>query len=220
MILSSLYESQVWPRSHREVYPLMMEDKYAKMLGNMGMHYVEINALHDTALKDKLRRESLDRARRVPVPAGACLVWSSKTVHQGWSHGPRLAVPICWEPRSRRSPQALNRKIRLCLKRLPTTHWASFGYQHDLSLDLTHPSLPSGLREKKGDDAAEIIPNSLMLPFRGGLVTDYVLREGISVDQYATINHLCSLSEREDDCDDDIGAQMATFLRPEILAVL
>ena len=31
------------------------------------------------------------------------LLWDSRTVHQGWRGGPRLAQPICWEPRERRS---------------------------------------------------------------------------------------------------------------------
>ena len=33
------------------------------------------------------------------------LLWDSRTVHQGWRGGPRLAMPICWEPRHRRSEE-------------------------------------------------------------------------------------------------------------------
>ena len=64
------------------------------------------------------------QAKRVPVPAGALLIWDSRLVHQGWRGGPRLAQPICWEPRARRSEEALERKARLTALGLPSTHWA------------------------------------------------------------------------------------------------
>jgi hypothetical protein len=53
----------------------------------------------------------------------------------GWNKGPRLAQPICWEPRSRRSEAALLRKALLCCQGLPSTHWASLGVQHSMSLE-------------------------------------------------------------------------------------
>merc|ERR1712014_317992 len=77
-------------------------------------------------------------ARRIPVPAGGLLLWTSRTTHQGWSGGPRLAQPVCWEPRARRDEIARERKFRLAALGLPSTHWASLALPHELS-DLTRP---------------------------------------------------------------------------------
>jgi len=85
---------------------------------------------HFVAVLPKHFGDFAQAARRIPVPAGGMVVWSCSTLHQGWSHGDRLAVPVCWEPRWRRPNDALARK-RLAVKRgLPTTHWASIGLSH------------------------------------------------------------------------------------------
>ena len=76
-------------------------------------------------------------ARRIPVPAGGMLLWSSKTIHQGWPCGPRLAVPVCFEPKSRRTEAALQRKIQCVQFGHPTTHWASLGKSHSMSSQCT-----------------------------------------------------------------------------------
>merc|ERR1712110_858385 len=74
-----------------------------------------------------------DGARRIPVPAGGLLIFTSRTTHQGFSSGPRLAQPLCWEPRNRRDEVMRERKLRLAALGLPSTHWASLALPHELS---------------------------------------------------------------------------------------
>eukprot|EP00415_Alexandrium_ostenfeldii_P002779 UN2779 len=83
--------------------------------------------------RDRLIRGWADHARRVPMPAGGLLLWNSKLFHQSWIGGPRIAQPLCWEPRSRRDEDARERKLRLAALGLPSTHWASLGFPHTLS---------------------------------------------------------------------------------------
>merc|ERR1712217_900298 len=73
-------------------------------------------------------------ARRVPVPAGALLLWNSRTIHTGWKAGPRLAQPVCFEPIERRSAKERISKLRLCSLGLPSVHWAGTAMQHDMAL--------------------------------------------------------------------------------------
>eukprot|EP01035_Chromulina_nebulosa_P029065 gene29065-38481_t len=124
----------VWPGSHKLAYPELVNDSNSEMCGKLGYHYTEVRAMRNKSSAENLERRFLAEARRMRMPAGSLLVWNSKTLHQGWRSGPRLAMPVCWEPRHRRTGVAFLRKIRLILQGLPTTHWASLGYQHDLSL--------------------------------------------------------------------------------------
>lgn len=73
------------------------------------------------------------KLRRVRMPAGAMLLFSSRTTHQGWSEGERLAVPVCWEPKEHRSDEALERKKKAVLTGVSTTHWASLGITHPMA---------------------------------------------------------------------------------------
>lgn len=110
----------VWPRSHTFLYPDIMDDERVAEAGRKGKHF--------TQLPDRLQPGWRAEARRLPVPAaGGLLVWNSRTVHQGWRGGPRLAQPVCYEPRERRSNAAYQRKLRCAALGLPTTHWASLG---------------------------------------------------------------------------------------------
>merc|ERR1719491_1769231 len=100
----------------------MAEDK-VKMAGMAEKsHYAELTPV----LQENWRAA----ARRIRAPAGSLLLWNSRTVHQGWSGGPRLAQPVCWEPRGRRDDAALERKLRLCALGFPSSHWASLGLPH------------------------------------------------------------------------------------------
>jgi hypothetical protein len=99
--------------------------------------------MRDSGASAALRAEFIAGARRVPVPAGGLLLWSSRTMHQGHAGGARLAVPVCWEPVERRSSEARLRKARLVASGLPTTHWASLAYQHEVADVEPRPS-PSG----------------------------------------------------------------------------
>ena len=56
--------------------------------------------------------------------------------------GPRLAMPVCWEPRERRPTEVFTRKLRLAASGLPSTHWASLGRQHNVTLRAAHQSTP------------------------------------------------------------------------------
>jgi hypothetical protein len=86
----------VWPRSHRVVYPQLMASKFFP--GNFCSMSKEDYA--DFAVN----------ARRIPVPAGAMLLWNSKTLHQGWTGGARLAFPVCFEPRRGGAQRCWNRR--------------------------------------------------------------------------------------------------------------
>ena len=113
----------VWPGSHKDIFTMLMADPKVK---NKRSHYVQLTELSPDR-KHILLAQWRVHARRVPVPAGALLLWSSRIVHQGWRGGPRLAQPVCWEPKVRRDDGALERKLRLCALGLPSTHWSSLG---------------------------------------------------------------------------------------------
>lgn len=83
--------------------------------------------------------------RRVPVPAGGLLVWSSRTMHQGHGGGSRLAMPVCWEPAWRRGEDVRARKARLVLAGLASSHWASLGLQHGAARSRSEalPAVPA-----------------------------------------------------------------------------
>jgi hypothetical protein len=106
----------VWPKSHSTIFPEMMNTN------ECDHHYCSL----PVDLYDAFATEGY----RVQVPAGALLLWNSRTVHQGWNVGPRLAFPICFEPRQRRDASALLRKTECCDMGAPTTHWASLGLVH------------------------------------------------------------------------------------------
>jgi len=111
------------PKSHRDFYKQIMKDSRCPSTG----HFVMLERLASSA---ELKATFKEGARRIPVPAGALLLWDSRTTHQGWDGGPRLAQPICWEPRDWRSPEALQRKRRCCVLGIATSHYASLGQLH------------------------------------------------------------------------------------------
>lgn len=128
----------VWPCSHLDSYRACMSDPEVEQYGAQGNHLTRIDFMQPGAARDRLIQGWSDRARRVPVPAGGLLLWSSKLFYQSWIGGPRMAQPLCWEPRSRRDERARERKLRLAALGLPSTHWASLGFPHSLS-GLTPP---------------------------------------------------------------------------------
>merc|ERR1712070_32019 len=69
--------------------------------------------------------EAVSKTRRVPCPAGSLLLWDSRTIHQGWSGGSRLAQPICLEPKWGRSEAARLQKLFACAAGLQTAHSSS-----------------------------------------------------------------------------------------------
>ena len=66
------------------------------------------------------------------IPAGALLLWNSRTVHTGVKAGRRFAQAVCLEPARERPPQQRLAKMRLAALGIPGTHWARIGHQHDV----------------------------------------------------------------------------------------
>jgi len=144
----------VWPRSHKQVHKAMMSDPKCPR-----HHFVEIAKLSE-AEQQKLLPRWRREAKRVPVPAGALLIWDSRTVHQGWTGGPRLAHPICWEPSTRRDGWALDKKLRLSALGFPSSHWASLGIPHPCVIGTMH--LP--MVQKLSIDSARLLLKSIVEP--------------------------------------------------------
>lgn len=161
----------VLPCSHLDIYIAMMSDPKMVDRGRRGEHFSQISSLCEHELAARLREQWRVGARRVPVPEGALLLWSSKTLHQGWSGGPRLAQPVCWEPAGRRDDAAYDRKLRLAALGLPSTHWASLGIPH--TLVKPSPCEPT---------AAVRAGSSVVLPARASVCLSS-LRDGVSVAQ-------------------------------------
>ena len=114
----------IWPASHLQPYADLMKS------ADFPRHFCK--------LPRGMQGDFVANAGRVRVPPGAMLLWSSKTIHQGWAIGPRLAVPICFEPRKRRDKAAYQRKQQCVMNGIPTTHWASLGIPHTVcSKDFT-----------------------------------------------------------------------------------
>lgn len=132
----------VMPGSHQDAYEAIMRDPGVVQRGRKGNHFTLISHLSNKRLAASLQDQWNREAGRVCVPPGGLLLWSSRTLHQGWSGGPRLAQPVCWEPSTRRSDAALDRKLRLAALGLPSTHWASLGIPHYLV--APEPCAPTG----------------------------------------------------------------------------
>jgi len=134
----------VWTGSHTDVYEEMMSKRSVTERGRKGNHFTQILPFCPSLIP-----QWHAAARRVPVPAGALFLWSSRLLHQGWTGGPRLAQPVCWEPRSRRTEAARERKLRMAALGLPSTHWGSLGLPHMLVTPCLQPKLDAG---GDGDD--------------------------------------------------------------------
>eukprot|EP00759_Apiculatamorpha_spiralis_P021091 PhF_6_TR26158/c0_g1_i6/m.37101 len=114
-------------------------------------------------------KEFATYARRIPVPAGGMIMWSSRTIHQGWPNGPRLAVPVCYEPSSRRTGEVLERKRQTVRLGLPSSHWASLcpernpqnGMKASEGLVLQHSAHTHALRGPDGQTIAQEIEKLL-----------------------------------------------------------
>merc|ERR1719272_2562631 len=109
-----------------------MSDPTMVKRGCKGNHFSQIGTLSNKDLASSLEEQWRTGAGRVPVSSGGLFLWSSRTLHQGWSGGPRLAQPVCWEPAGRRDNAALDRKLQLAALGLPSTHWGSLGIPHHL----------------------------------------------------------------------------------------
>jgi hypothetical protein len=119
----------VWPTDESTSTTVVWPESHSSSNKTCPPH---INNGHFVPLAPELHDEFAAHSRRARVPAGAMFIWNSRTVHQGWSHGPRLAVPVCFEPKGRRTDEALQRKITFAMQGRPTTHWASLGILHSV----------------------------------------------------------------------------------------
>lgn len=163
----------VWPGSHTHVYDTMMSDPKAKKRGERGEHFTQLGSLSPGPAATAIYEGWCKHSRRVPVPAGALFLWASRTVHQGWRGGPRLAQPVVWEPTCRRGDQARERKLRLAALGLPSTHWASLGFPHML---LGTPTQP------QATEASSAEARDVRLPLRAGGLRPTPLVDGVGVD--------------------------------------
>lgn len=125
----------LWPGSHLEPFQRLMRDGHAIQKGRkaLGSQSVRINCLKDYTERASLAEQAIAGTKRVPCPAGSLLLWDSRTIHQGWAGGPRLAQPVCWEPKSRRDEKARLRKLYCCAAGVATSHSSSEGRVHGMA---------------------------------------------------------------------------------------
>eukprot|EP01062_Namystynia_karyoxenos_P004251 TRINITY_DN114_c1_g1_i1.p1 TRINITY_DN114_c1_g1~~TRINITY_DN114_c1_g1_i1.p1 ORF type:complete len:445 (+),score=124.00 TRINITY_DN114_c1_g1_i1:72-1337(+) len=152
----------IWPGSHKpQVFDRLMRDPCAVAKGaSADPHYVQINHTADRELLER----AVAGARRVPCPAGSLLLWNSRTVHQGWRGGPRLAMPICWEPRERRDADTLRRKLWMAAAGAPSTHSGSEGRVHPLLL-RAQKGAPEGCAGRGADHGLQLPMRPTMVPW-------------------------------------------------------
>eukprot|EP00754_Rhynchopus_humris_P009525 Rhum_TRINITY_DN14030_c0_g1::Rhum_TRINITY_DN14030_c0_g1_i3::g.67662::m.67662 len=151
----------VWPGSHKEVCDRMCADPAAEDCAQFVPHLKM-----SEWMRERLVEGGLKYARRVPVPAGAMLLFNSRLSHQGWAAGRRLAAPVCWEPKVHRLYPALNRKLWLATAGLPSTHWATLGKVHSSQPALiTEVTTPAGEVPGEGPHSVKLALNPAILPF-------------------------------------------------------
>lgn len=159
----------LWCGSHTDVYAELMKDQNMETRGRRGIHFSRLEDMSGDESQRRLTKAWLQGARRVPVPPGSLLLWSSRTVHQGWRGGPRLVQPVCWEPVGRRDESARERKLKLAALGLPSTHWGSLGIPHT----LVKAQLPTAT-------AASASRDSLQLPLKP-MLQPVTLAPGVQV---------------------------------------
>ena len=148
----------VWPGSHKAIWPRMMKDAACVAAGPKGDHYCELKNLDDNSLREELLAGWNAHMRKLTIPAGALLLWNSRTVHTGWKGGPRFAQAVCLEPAAVRPAAQRLSKLRLAALGLPSTHWARIGHQHDVLPVYTGWFESKPAAEAKGhDESSEVV---------------------------------------------------------------
>lgn len=127
----------VIPKSHKKEYFELLN---AIPENNYDVH----NGIYITNIPDEKEKQRMidiwcKESRRIPVPAGGLLIFNSRTIHQGYQGGFRLAQTICWEPKIYRTEDALIKKLKACHMGIATTHWASLGIHHGVSFIKPSP---------------------------------------------------------------------------------
>lgn len=170
----------VLPGSHNKFYEKIMADPCMVTAGLRGSHFSMLKRMSPGETKDSIAAAWHAGARRCRVPAGSLLLWSSKTLHQGWTGGPRLAQPVCWEPAERRSQRALERKLRLAALGLPSTHSASQGKPHH----LVPCKRPEGLGAGEDGDKLPVRGMCALASLASGISAGQVWEAGLGSDDW------------------------------------
>ncbi len=127
----------VWPRSWNTEYNSLLTASIPKW--DKIKHGLYIENIPDFELKQRLMNDWHHKARRVQVPAGGIIIFNSRTIHQGFPVGNRLAQTLSWEPKKYRFNSALYNKISAIHQGIGTTHWASLGIHHGASFGKDRP---------------------------------------------------------------------------------
>lgn len=122
----------IWPESwKKEYYDLL--SAIPKSFGTGIDHGLYIKDIPDNDIKTNLFSGWKKNSRRIQVPSGSLLIFNSRSIHQGYPSGLRLAQTLSWEPRIYRNEDALLRKLQAIHMGIGTTHWASLGIHHGAS---------------------------------------------------------------------------------------
>eukprot|EP01063_Lacrimia_lanifica_P018207 TRINITY_DN25145_c0_g1_i1.p1 TRINITY_DN25145_c0_g1~~TRINITY_DN25145_c0_g1_i1.p1 ORF type:complete len:460 (+),score=149.47 TRINITY_DN25145_c0_g1_i1:52-1431(+) len=201
----------IWPGSHTDVFRSLQDDAAES---GARSHFVLHSKVRDKTLRKALADGSNARARRVPVPAGALLVWDSRTSHQGWAGGERLAMPVCWESKAWRSEGARRRKLWLAATGLPSNHWATLGKVHTSQtalMDTTSAATPP--HEQVG------LADELLFPCYGSIVP-YGVDPARMSHWHKAVPRLWTGTAERSCAQFNQPEVVEKFLRPEILAAL
>lgn len=178
----------IWPGSHKDESRVLIDSVGQTLPTTQHIPLYILENQEDQALAAqgaRMQRRYFEGARRIPLPAGAMLVWSSRTIHQGWWGGRRLGALVCWEPTCRRPLQVLGRKARYAALGVPTTHQGSLGMAAvcfrtkgeseigEKALDILRE--PKSMQTCTGPDA-----HFITFPFSKGCMRSYALRENIT----------------------------------------
>jgi len=177
-------------RSHNDgTYETLMDDPVMK--SSKG-HFGKVEAMSGEEQRAVLLQRAHEQARRVPAPAGSVLLWDSRTLHQGWQGGNRLAMPVVWEPSDRRDSKALARKLAAAMAAVPTTHWASLG--------VWHPMVRLGRQRLPHPECIPHQPQASILPV--GLPSSWALAGGVTAgaDAAAAASAVSAASATVSDC--------------------
>lgn len=120
----------VWPKSWKNEYKELQKSIPASFGEGHGLY---IDKIPDATIRKRLMDGFIKNAVRVTAKPGSIVIFNSRTIHQGFPSGYRLAQPICWEPRKDRDEDALLRKLQAVHMGIATTHWASLGIHHGAS---------------------------------------------------------------------------------------
>jgi len=99
--------------------------------------------------------EYVPRAVKLDIPAGCLLLFSSRTVHQGWYGPHRLCYMVCYGKKENRTEEIRKRKVMMYLGGHRSTHWSQFGQYHgykwlpDTHWQLLNPTVTDQAKDSK-----------------------------------------------------------------------